>query len=295
MSNTEQWQQDLIRTYQQELEQNRQKKVRTIKVKPETSLSDAVTIPNLDDNLNGVRSSINKAITQLEQTFMAQYQQLNEVQNIVEQERQILSDAYQINVPPDSLAAMVKLRRERQLQAEETLQKERQSFQEVMDRKSLEFRLREEAFEERARMWEDNFSKKCQDEEAALAIRLDSCVQTEDALKRRKQEQENIWIARSEELDSAYQSRLDELEAYYQQRIESEMAGYNEQKRDLEQEISQYQAALQIFQNKSQLRESEPYSDPSYRRETLRATAPQQVPPGARIVRPLKSTRKVAS
>jgi hypothetical protein len=294
MSNTEQWQQDLIRTYQQELEQNRQKKVKTIKIKTESPTAQEISIPDLDDSLQGVRSSINKAIAQLEETFKQQYQQLNEVQRIVEQERQILSDAYQINVPPDSLAAMVQLRRERQFQAEETLQKERQDFQEMMDRKNLEFRLREEAFEERARLWEDNFSKKCQEEESALAIRLDSCIQSEESIKRRKQEQENLWIARSEELDAAYQSRLDELEAYYQQRIESEMTIYNEQKRELEQEISQYQAALQIFQNKSQLRESDPYADPSYRREP-RATSPQPIPPGARIVRPLKSTRKDVS
>ncbi len=218
-------QQQLVEAYQKELQKSRKEKP----LPPQSAPVDTQTqslADKISTSVAQVRDSLAATAESIETSLKNQFAQWCEIKEMVDQERQVIKEIYQIDVPGDSLAAIVKLRQERRAHMEQALFQAKQEFEHSVERQKTEMTLKEEAFEERCRAQEAEFLSKCQDWEEEMMTRQEAFLALEEELKRKKQQQEALWISRSEELDSAYQARADQLEEEYQlkvQRVEREL------------------------------------------------------------------------
>jgi hypothetical protein len=216
--------------------------------RPDESLSHPGHPQSLEEKLNEglthLDGTVRDLVASLQEAIQDQFHQWEELRDIVDQERRILSDAYQIDVPPNSLSAMVHLRRERHAEAEHALVRAKLDFQSDMERRSLELTLKEKAFEEKTHQWEAAFVEKVTRWEEESQNRHAALQTAENDLRLREEEQESQWISRSEELDAALRQRGQELEASYEIKLQNVIAASEQKLRQLESELEIYKNRL---------------------------------------------------
>jgi hypothetical protein len=306
-------QQQLVVAYQKELAQTRtdskKEKIKEKNAQPLTSVDDPL-YNKINQTLDAFHSQMQGVLATFEKSFDDQYLQWREIHALVDEEKKVLSDAYGISAPPESITAIVKLRQERKLQAENELIEMKSQIQEEIQNKRVEFQIKETAFAEKMKKREAEFEARCDELIAQISQERQYVDTAEKELKQKREQQEQIWISRSEELEQAYQVRMDELEVQLQQRRQALIEEYalreeelekewDERQRVWEDEIQAQQNTLKKLQEQIQEKGDElsrvnhsfkdlvsrkTSYDPSARRQPL-ATG------GNRIVRPMKPSR----
>lgn|GEM_PF-5690763 len=205
------------------------------------------------------KSDLNDTLDTIENKFVSQYKQLGEMREVVELERKTLEDIYNVRIPPDSLAAIVNLKKETRNQWELEFEQQKKEFEEFCRTRRIELAMEEEAIQEQKIKAEKDFDEKkrkfqelLENEkkvfEDDIRQKRQELARLESAIDERQRLQEVGFEERLKQLAHTIDTRQNELDRLIeskQQQINQLEAHMLEKRRQWEEEVSKAQENLE--------------------------------------------------